>query len=303
MPQVLAQDFTAEERRNYIGGSDISAVMGFSRYKTALELYCEKSGLKEPADLSDNEKVYWGNVLEDVVAKEFMQRTSLAVRKRKLAYTHDKYPFLKAHVDRIVEKFNILLECKTCDKDKRHEWADDKIPYEYILQVNWNLGLAKRNIAYIAVLIGGNHYEHRKIEFDKELFDMQVKAAVKFWNDMLNNIPPEIVPEDNNLLFYLYPNHTENIIEATEIESAVGYRLQILNEIKELKAEQEKLEIEIKQMINSNLGILTPNYKITWNRQTKTYVDTEKLKQDGLYYKYSYSKETRALRTSKRKAA
>ena len=303
MQHVLAQNFTADERKNYIGGSDIAAVMGLSRYKTPLELYCEKSGLKMPVDLSDNEKVYWGNVLEDVIAREFSLRTNMKVRRRKLAYIHSEYPFLQAHIDRIIENFDILLECKTCDKDKRHEWADNKIPYEYLLQVNWDLGISKRNIGYIAVLIGGNHYEHRKIEFDKELFDMQVKAAVKFWNDMKQDILPTIMPEDNSLLFYLYPKHTENMVESTEIESAVAYRLQIVNEIKELETEKEKLEIDIKQMINSNLGILTPNYKVTWMKQVKSYVDTEKLKADGLYEKYSYTKENRVLRTSKRKVA
>lgn len=34
--------FTAEERREYIGGSDIAAVMGMNRWKTSLTLWLEK---------------------------------------------------------------------------------------------------------------------------------------------------------------------------------------------------------------------------------------------------------------------
>ena len=36
--------FTAEERREYIGGSDIAAVMGMNRWKTSLTLWLEKIG-------------------------------------------------------------------------------------------------------------------------------------------------------------------------------------------------------------------------------------------------------------------
>ena len=43
--------FTAEERREYIGGSDIAAVMGMNRWKTSLTLWLllQKSFLKRQA--------------------------------------------------------------------------------------------------------------------------------------------------------------------------------------------------------------------------------------------------------------
>ena len=60
--------FTAEERRKYIGGSDIASVMMMSRWKTPLTLWLEKTGEIEPDDLSDNEAVQLGVELEDFVA-------------------------------------------------------------------------------------------------------------------------------------------------------------------------------------------------------------------------------------------
>ena len=63
--------FTAEERRNYIGGSDIAAILGMSRWKTPLKLWLEKTGEVEPDDLSENEAVQLGIELEDFVAQKF----------------------------------------------------------------------------------------------------------------------------------------------------------------------------------------------------------------------------------------
>ena len=67
--------FTAEERRQYIGGSDIAAVMGMSRWKTPLTLWLEKTGEIESTTNSNNEAVELGRELEDFVAKKFTRVT------------------------------------------------------------------------------------------------------------------------------------------------------------------------------------------------------------------------------------
>lgn len=105
--------FTAEERREYIGGSDIAAVMGMNRWKTSLTLWLEKIGEIDLNDNSNNEAKELGRELEDFVAKKFSKKTGLKVRKRQEKYTHKKYPFLVAHVDRIIVGTDELLECKT----------------------------------------------------------------------------------------------------------------------------------------------------------------------------------------------
>ena len=73
--------FTAEERRKYIGGSDITSVMMMSRWKTPLTLWLEKTGEIEPDDLSDNEAVQLGVELEDFVAQKFAKEIGKKVRK------------------------------------------------------------------------------------------------------------------------------------------------------------------------------------------------------------------------------
>ena len=106
--------------------------MGFSTYKTPLQLYREKIGEMIPDDLSSNEAVYWGTVLEDVVAQEFAKRTSKQVAVLKKVFIHPKYDFMTANIDRDVCGEDAGLECKTASEYKKDEWAGEDIPASYI---------------------------------------------------------------------------------------------------------------------------------------------------------------------------
>ena len=73
-----------EARREGIGGSDASIIVGLNRWKSPFQLWLEKTGKAEPEDLSDNEYVYWGKVLEEVVANRFCELTGKKVQRRGL---------------------------------------------------------------------------------------------------------------------------------------------------------------------------------------------------------------------------
>ena len=70
-----------ELRREGIGGSDASVVMGENPYRSILQLWEEKTGRKEITD-EGNEHTYWGTLMEDVIRHEFMKRTGLKVRQK-----------------------------------------------------------------------------------------------------------------------------------------------------------------------------------------------------------------------------
>lgn len=76
--EISTKDMTHEdwlaERRKGIGGSDIATILGLNKWKSPLQLFLEKTGKVQAEDLSDKEVIYWGNVLEDVVAKEFEKK-------------------------------------------------------------------------------------------------------------------------------------------------------------------------------------------------------------------------------------
>ena len=310
----MATKDVKENRHLYIGGSDIAKVMGLSRWGTPLSLWAEKTGKIPPKDLSNIEAVELGNDLEDFVANKFSQKTGKAVRRSPKVYQHPQYPYMVAHIDRLVTGTDELLECKTCSFFKKDEWEGEEIPQEYILQVIWYLGITGRKVGYIAVLIGGQSFKYKKIEFDSELFDKMVETAKDFWQHVQDDTPVDIVATDDETLKDLYSNHSEIMIdliptdEQTKqacdvLEEKVGYLQEIKMHIKQLQDEQKEIETSVKDIIKDNLGIKTPKYIITWKNQTTTKFDTVKLRQERpeTFEDYSYESSYRVMRISKNK--
>ena len=310
----MATKDVKENRHLYIGGSDIAKVMGLSRWGTPLSLWAEKTGKIPPKDLSNVEAVELGNDLEDFVANKFSQKTGKAVRRSPKVYQHPQYPYMVAHIDRLITGSDELLECKTCSFFKKDEWEGEEIPQEYILQVMWYLGITGRRIGHIAVLIGGQSFKYKKIEFDSELFDKMVDAAKDFWQHVQDDTPVDVVATDDETLKDLYSNHSEIMIdliptdEQTKqacdvLEEKVGYLQEIKMHIKQLQDEQKEIETTVKDIIKDNLGIKTPKYIITWKNQTTTKFDTVKLRQERpeTFEDYSYESSYRVMRISKNK--
>jgi len=301
--------FTAEERRNYIGGSDIAAILGMSRWKTPLKLWLEKTGEVEPDDLSENEAVQLGIELEDFVAQKFARENNKKVRKTSQMYVHKKHPFMVAHIDRLIAGADEILECKTCASYKQDEWEEDKIPQEYILQVIWYLGITGKKTGYIAVLIGGQKFKSKPIKFDKNLFDLMVESAKEFWECVQTKTMPAITVQDKPILIKAFPNQNDEYIEKQEMEEKIIKLQRIKKGIKLLEDKKDVLETELKAAINENCGLLTQNYKVSWKLETKTCIDTKQFnkfkKYSSFVQRYCYEQKTRKLYVSqnKKKAA
>ena len=73
---VTMQTFPSREewlaaRKNYIGGSDASCVVGLNPYKSNIALWEEKTGLVVPEDISDKEYVIYGHEAEPLLRELF----------------------------------------------------------------------------------------------------------------------------------------------------------------------------------------------------------------------------------------
>ena len=291
------------DRRTFIGGSDIAAVLGLSRWKTPLQLWAEKVGEIEPKDLSNVEAVEWGTKLEELVAKKFEEVTGLGVRRAPKTYKHGFYDFFRSQVDRLVTGTDELLECKTCSAWLAKEWEGEEIPMEYILQVMWQLGITGRKVGYIAVLIGGQKFVHKRIEFDQVMYDDMVMKAIGFWHDhVLAKSPPMAVGDDNPIMFDLFQTHSSLILDTSdELSVKVKFRQELSMHIKEMEKQKDEVEAQLKQVIGDNLGVKTGEFVVTWKEQKRSGIDLDKMKQDHLYEKYLMTKKSRVLRIRNKK--
>jgi putative phage-type endonuclease len=284
------------DRKGYIGGSDISAVLGVSRWKTPLQLWAEKTGKVEPADLSDNEAVQLGTELEDFVARKFERMTGMKVRRPPINhYTHPKVEWAKAQVDRLIEGTDELLEVKTCSAWKLKEWDGESIPQEYICQVFWQLLVTGKSVGWIAVLIGGQKFLYKKIDADRTFQEDMLAKAMEFWNMVQNNTPPSAVSGDDDVLLALHPKADDQIQAVQEMNDSIRLLQETKGQIKALEEQKEAIEVKLKECISDKLGIKTSEYIVKWTPTPTSRVDVDAMKSAGIYEQYLKKSESRRL--------
>ncbi|KUG04019.1 phage-related [hydrocarbon metagenome] len=198
-------------RKQGIGGSDAAAVCGLSRWKSPIQVWLEKTGQTNPEHAG--EAAYWGQVMEPILRKEFSIRTGLEVNPLKSMLQHRRFPFMLANLDGIVTDLTQgqgVFEAKTAGLFASKEW-DDKLPDEYAIQVQHYLAVTGLPFAYVAVLIGGNHFKWLYIERDPGAIDLIIQLEARFWRLVETRTPPPIDSSkaSSELLNRLYP-HGQN---------------------------------------------------------------------------------------------
>ncbi|MAG64750.1 MAG: hypothetical protein CMK74_02590 [Pseudomonadales bacterium] len=194
--QKFQNRFDPKLRQKYIGGTDIAAILNLHPYKKKYEVWLEKIGKIDPADLSENEAVYWGKVLENLIADRYSEVTGSKVRNVNRTLMHSKYNFMRGHIDRKLEGKNAGLEVKTVGLRSAHLWGDeytDEIPVHYELQVLHYIAITGFDYFDVAALFFGQEMRifhvrrNRNLERIKELEE----KARKFWQQhVLTGIPP-----------------------------------------------------------------------------------------------------------------
>ena len=88
----LPRDEWLEVRKTGIGSSDAAAAVGLNPYQSQLELWLVKTGRDDglpKVDPHDEESpMYWGNILEPIVAAHYTRRTGNRVRKINAVLQH-----------------------------------------------------------------------------------------------------------------------------------------------------------------------------------------------------------------------
>ena len=257
---ISTKDLTREKwlelRRNGIGGSDASVVMGKNPWRSIQQLWEDKTG-KTPVQENSNEYTYWGNVMEGIIRKEFMNRTGLKVRQKHFMIFHPQFPFMFADVDGIVtdeygEK--CIFEAKTVSQYREDEWKDGKIPVEYMLQVQHYLAVCNMQKAYIAALIGGNHFIYYTILRDEEMIADLVYAEKKFWEyNVKCDIRPEIDDSEATKEF-LNRKYKESVKDSVPLDRSLVKVLEEYQDVSDQLKDMEKRKTGLSNQLKAALG-------------------------------------------------
>lgn len=300
---VNTKDLSREDwlkwRNKGIGGSDVAAICGISKYKSALELWMEKTGQIEPKE--SGEASYWGTVMEPIIRNEFTKRTNIKVRCLKAMLKHPEHSFMLANLDGIAKDAlykDCIFEAKTASAFKSEQWLDG-IPEEYMLQVQHYMAVTGYQISYVAALIGGNTFVYKVIERDNELIDMIIKLEDHFWNCVITNTPPSVDGSNGctELLNRLYPIGKSNyqIMLPEEANSLITQYDIAKEREKEIAETKEEAINKLKSLLGEYESGIIGDRTVIWKSLTTERFDSKRLQQElpDIYSKYLNSSTSR----------
>jgi putative phage-type endonuclease len=278
-------------RRSGIGSSDAAAAVGLNPYKSQLELWMEKTGrggaLPQVDPNDEASPMYWGTLLEPIVAAHYSKRTGNRVRKVNAVLQHPTYPWMLANLDREVMGCPdvAILECKTAGLNGARLWKEGVPDYVH-LQVMHQLAVTGKHAADVAVLICGQELQVHRIERDEQQIQQLIQLEQSFWSYVENDTPP---PADGSesadqALRCLYPNDTGQVLDLSE-ETELAAAFSDLLAIRQRLADATALESKLKQRIQQRMGDVSravfESGEVSWKRsKDSTTLDVQRLLQE-----------------------
>ncbi|WP_299198022.1 lambda-exonuclease family protein [uncultured Amphritea sp.] len=281
-------------RQSGIGSSDAAAAVGLNPYKSQLELWMEKTGRlndaqtpdTQPSD-EDNGPLFWGTVLEPIVAEHYAKRTGHKVRRVNAVLQHKEYPWMLANLDREVAGSSEvqILECKTAGINGAKLWRDG-VPEYVQLQVMHQLAVTGQDAADVAVLVGGNELRIFRLQRDEALIKRLIALEQVFWRHVEEDIAPPADASDSaeRALRTLYPNDDHEVLDLTkhtDLTEAFEQFQTVRSVLEDTKQQEAQLKHQLQQAMGCASEALFPAGRITWKKSIDTRtVDLTRLKQE-----------------------
>ncbi|MEG2787930.1 MAG: YqaJ viral recombinase family protein [Romboutsia sp.] len=297
----MTRDEWLEARGRGIGGSDASSVLGFSPYKSSMSVYLEKvdylNGIKPSLSEVKEEVSYrmeLGNKLEEFVAREFSLMTGKKVRNVHGILKNDKYPFALANIDRSVVGERAFLECKVTNSYGKKNWKKE-VPIHYQIQMIHYMAVTGASHCYVAALIGNEELVIHKIDRDEEMVMKVMDLERLFWDECVlgGNLPaPDGSGDYSKVLQGLYKDGKSEELILFEKESFMDRYDELCEVLKDCEKEKKTVEQYIQSQMKEYEIAYLGDRRITWKTQTRSSLDTKKLKKDYPEIAQEYMKTT-----------
>lgn len=189
-----------EERKTYVGGSEIGKILGVSRWGCPLSVFNGKTGVEK--DFDDNEKPEFrrGRRLEGIAAEYYEQKTGREVRYTTTAKVPGK-PHLAVNMDRLVRKEKGgewgYLELKVVGRFSFTKIKKEGIADDWILQVQYGCAVTGKTWGSYGIYCPEtDDLLHFDVEADKALGEELLEKTDDFWNFHIEcGVAPDPLPD------------------------------------------------------------------------------------------------------------
>lgn len=301
-------------RRGSVGGSDAGAIMGLNKWSSPLVVYLDKKGLEA---FKGNMYTRRGKWLEATIRDRCKEELGIMIAPMPYMFYSDNEPFMSANIDGVVyaheKDINGVIvedlggiEIKTSERGDGFE--DDEVPDSYYTQVQHYMAVLHLPYFILSVyIINKDEIKHYVIKRNEAFIENLIKAERAFWENYVeaNVMPaPSGCSAENDAIEMLFTGADKELNLSSEAESLCAEYLLLNTEIKEkeIKKAQIANTIKLKLIERQNGGgeakirALAGDYKISYSKYMRKSVDTDALKKDGLYEKYSKESESSMFR-------
>lgn len=265
------EDDWKEWRRQGLGGSDVSAILGRHPHKGPWDLFLDK---RDGVEQKRNAAMDFGNDLERPIAEwakrelkgdDLVSGGRLEAQRGPLRGTPDFWLLLPEH------DAAFGLECKTARYPNRDGWTHDGVPEHYLDQCQVYMLLSGRPVWFLAVWWLAA-YERRiyVIHEDAERQGEIAAAASQWWHrHMVEGQYPEADASRACAtgLRMKHPKHSGTMRVASDAEEeAVRVLAELDQSIDALETNRDRLRNYLRTQIGDDEGIRFTGGWARWNR-------------------------------------
>jgi putative phage-type endonuclease len=256
-------------RRSGLGATDTAAILGLSSYRTALDVWLDKTATGEPVEVTSDPALA-GQMLEAPVARR-------AVRENpwlgKLVSTpgllaHPDHPWLMATPDYGLAArkdrnapVSALLEVKTTQEGVyRKAWANDVPPPHILIQCQQQLAVTGYSTCWVTCMRRdtGRMAPVYQVERSEQVIEQILHYAGTWWEDhIIAGKRPEPVFEDVDKMAGLFPADitAEPLPVTEELEWAVKDLTTARQRIKAAEEDEARARFTIQKALGDKTAL------------------------------------------------
>jgi putative phage-type endonuclease len=223
--QILESSSRAEwlmQRKNYIGASDIPALLGESKWRTAGDVIADKTGIGSP--FVDNVRTYWGRTSEQSILQGFSELCDLHLTPNNKLMFNPEVEGLAATPDALVDfskpgpmvlevpKFEVdkmfhssyttfcnarrmgataVVDAKCVSSKNRSKWSKPvQCPEEYYGQLQAQMLVTGTKVGFLVAKVDAHELYGYAIEADEFYFELIKERVREVWRT-INQIRSE----------------------------------------------------------------------------------------------------------------
>ncbi len=273
----MSREDWLQQRRQSIGGSDASAVLGLSKWSSPYTVWADKTG--RLPEKEDSEAMRLGRDLEKYVASRWCEATDKKVRRCNFILRNNEYPWAHADVDRLVVGEDAGLECKTTSALDLRMFKDVEFPTQYYAQCVHYMAVTGMQRWYLAVLVYGRGFYTYTLERDEEEIAALMQAEETFWRYVEQGVPPPIDGSDAtaDALSTIYKGSNPETWELYGMEAALEDRRRMKEQIELLEHSVQRIDSSIKDQMKDRESAYCGDWRVSWKAQTRRSFDWKKL--------------------------